>query len=144
MTINQKITLTMADLIDMLDKSINCGIGINPKDITITDYSAAKPSEIPEDTEGTEGVGEEKDSNSSKLLKKSNILAVLKEGLKAANAENKYPKNAKDICQNSMDEVMALMSNKEYNLFDSMINTKGFDTFALLWQKYQSIIQAKL
>lgn len=141
MTINQRITLTMADLIDMLDKSINCGIGINPKDITITDYTEARLPETPKDTEG---VGEDKCSNSSKLLKKSNILAVLKEGLKAANAENKYPKNAKDICQNSMDEVMALMSNKEYNLFDSMINTKGFDTFALLWQKYQSIIQAKL
>lgn len=141
MTINQRITLTMADLIDMLDKSINCGIGINPKDITITDYTEARLPETPKDTEG---VGEEKGTYNSKLVKTSNILDVLKEGLKAANAENRYPKEAKTICQDAMDEVIKSMSTKQSVLFSNMINTKGFGDFALLWQKYQSIIQAKL
>lgn len=130
----------MADVIEMLNDKIGSGRNINPNDITITDYSASKTPEIPEDTEG---VGEIK-SDGDKLLKKSNILNVLKEGLKAANAENKYPKDAKDICLNSMCEIIAGMSTKDYNLFTAMLNTKGFDTFALLWQKYQSCIQRKL
>ena len=141
MTISHQITLNMADVIEMLDNKIGTGRNIDPRDVIITDYSASKPPEVPEDIEG---VGDRKDSDSITLFKKSNILAVLKEGLKAANAENKYPKDAKTICLNAMDEILVAMSKKESVLFSSMICTGGFDKFALLWQKYQSCIQKKL
>jgi hypothetical protein len=137
MTITQKITLDMSDLAEMLTDKIGTGY-VDPKNIVINDYIS------PEPLEDTEGVGEQKNVKTSDLFKKSNILKVLKEGLEAAGAGNKYPKNAANICSNAMDDILNEMSGKDAALFTSFLNVKNFARFALLWQKYQSKIQYKI
>ena len=130
----------MSDLAEMLNDKIGTG-HVDPKSIVINDYVTPEPPEPPEPPEDTEGVGEPKAVKTSDLFKKSNILNVLKEGLKAANAGNRYPKDAKKLCLDAMSVLLEEMNTKDADLFRDFINMKNFAKFALLWQKYQSKIQ---
>jgi len=133
--IEHLITLDMDDILEMVREKIGVEGTLNSEKITITDYEA------PQDTEG---VGEKKAAKTSELVKKSNIVKALKEGLAAANASNIFPKNAKKICEDAMNVTLEELSKKDADLFMRIINTAGFTNFALLWQKYQNQIQKSL
>lgn len=136
MTIDHNVSLDMSDLADILSDKFDSTIDADK--IVINDYK------VPEPPENTDGVGEEKAVEVAGLVKKSNIVKVLKEGLKAANAEDKFPKNAKSLCEDAMEDTVGEFNNKDATLFAEIINAPGFTKFALLWQKYQSRIQNKL
>ena len=141
MTINHYVKLTMADVTDMVKERLGMNDNAKMGDIEITDYPIPVAPEEPEDTDG---VGDEKGVKISALIKKSNIVKALKEGLKGANASNRFPKDAKNICTEAMDYEIEAMNKKDAKLFTEIINSKGFDKFALLWQKYQTRIQNRL
>ena len=137
MTINQQITLDMSDIISMLKDKLKMSKDSDLVNVIITDYNN------PDGTDN-DGIGEKKAVIPSGLVKKSNIVEALKEGLKGANASHKFPKNAIELCEEAMVDVLKNMSTKESNLFKEIINTDGFTKFSLLWQKYQTNIQNRL
>lgn len=139
MTIRQEVKLSMSDIIDMLKSKLGMKTEATLDNVVITDYLPE-----PKVVEDTEGVGETKDIIASALVKKSNIVNVLKEGLKGANASNKFPKDANKVCADAMSETLAKFSTKEAYLFREIIDNKNFANFAVLWQIYQTSIQQKL
>ena len=141
MTINHYVKLTMADVTDMVKERLGMNDKAKMGDIEITDYPIPVAPKEPEDTDG---VGDKKAVKTSALINKSNIVKVLKEGLKGANASNRFPKDAKNVCIEAMGDAIEAMNKKDAKLFEEIINTKGFDKFALLWQQYQTRIQNRL
>ena len=119
----------------MIQEKLEMSGDVDVNSIIINDYSVPE-KELPE----TEVEGKLTAKN-TELIRKSNIVKVLKEGLDAANASNRFPKNAKKICEDAMDEMIEEMSVREMKHFTHFILTTGYAKFALLWQKYQTKIQ---